>query len=321
MAPLLSVIILVFNRREALAHTIARVIEALERLAASREGRPPHAAESSPAPAWRALAEIVVVDNASTDGTATMVRERFPQCRVLALDTNLGVAGFNRGAQAARGAILLILDDDAWPEGESLTLALSFLDAHPEVAAVMLQPVHPRTGALEWPFDRVRERTLEWPDLRCANIVRRDAWLGVGGYEEHFFLYRNDTDLALKLLGSGRTVAYDPAWRAMHDSPHIAVRRVRWFFLSTRNWCWMCRRHARLSRALAPMLMGWLWAHRLAGVSPSRHWAALAGALAGIVRPAPPVPPGVARDARALRHLIDLKRALRRATGTRSGRA
>lgn len=309
MAPLLSIIILVYNRRDALAHTLDQVHAALERL-----WRSLHAVDSNArdGPIWSALAEIIVVDNASTDDPASLIRERFPYCHLITLDKNLGVAAFNRGVAQATGTYLLILDDDAWPDGDSLAHALAYLESTPPVAAVMLQPVHPRTGSLEWPFDRVAQLTTNWPDLRCANLIRRDAWEAVGGYEERFFLYRNDTDLALKLLGSGHDIAYNPAWRAMHDSPHITVRRVRWFTLSTRNWCWMCRRHARFPGWVWPALMGWLWAHRLAGFSVSRHWATIRGGLAGLCTPAPPAPARVQRHGAALRRLTALKRGLRR---------
>lgn len=312
VSPLLSVIILVFNRREALARTLAELDAALVRLWVSVCGATnPDEARSAGDPRWLGLAEVIVVDNASTDGSGTMVRARFPHCRVVEMEQNAGVAGFNRGVEAASGAYLLILDDDAWPEGDSLSGAMEVLESEPGVAGVMFQPVHPGSGALEWPFDRVKERTRDWPDLRCANLVRREAWNAVGGYEAGFFLYRNDTDLALKLLGAGLDVCYDPAWRAMHDSPHIAVRRVKWFYLSTRNWGWMCRRHGRGAAALVPLCMGWLWAHRLAGMSPARHWSALRGGLAGLLRSPPAVPDCVRRDGRGLRRLIGLKRSLR----------
>ncbi|MEZ6234707.1 MAG: glycosyltransferase [Phycisphaerales bacterium] len=264
-----------------------------------------------PPDAWNALAEIIVVDNASTDGSAAAVREAFPFCCVIELDANTGVEAFNRGEVAARGKHLLILDDDAWPEPRGLDEGLAELERDDVLGAVMLQPVHPRTGQREWPFDRIVGRMNNWPDLRCANLVRRESWKRVGGYESGFFLYRNDTDLALKLLGAGYDVAYDPSWWAMHDSPHITVRRVRWFVLSTRNWVWMCRRHARRLGWVLPALMGWLWAHRLAGASVARQWAAFRGGVAGFVVPGPRVPACVRRDGKALTRLIELKRRLR----------
>lgn len=316
MAPLLSVIIVVFNRRQALERTLAEVSAALERLAAFQGGVPVDRLDIA---ARRDCAEIIVVDNASTDGSTDGIEDRFPSCRVIRLTANTGVAAFNRGAEAAAGTYLLILDDDAWPDGDSLSQAVGFLESTPGVAAVMLQPVHPGTGRAEWPFDRVGSLTREWPDLRCANLIRRDAWNAVCGYEERFFLYRNDTDLALKLLGAGRDVVYQPAWRAMHDSPHIAVRRVRWFTLSTRNWIWMCRRHAPAPAWVLPALLGWFWAHRLARLSPPRHVAAIRGGIGGLVGTPPPLPPGVARDGRAIRRLIDLKRRIR--SGAGRGRA
>ncbi|MCA9287544.1 MAG: glycosyltransferase family 2 protein [Phycisphaerales bacterium] len=303
--PTLSVIIVVYNRREAVLRTIGHLDACLGQLA----GEPNESPGADPV--WAGFAEVIVVDNASTDGSAAAVREVFPLCRVIELEANTGVEAFNRGVAAARGTHLLILDDDAWPEARGLGEGLAAMEQDDTLGAVMLQPVHPRTGTWEWPFDRVAEREANWPDLRCANLVRREAWERVGGYESGFFLYRNDTDLALKLLGAGYDVVYDPSWRAMHDSPHITVRRLRWFVLSTRNWVWMCRRHARRLGWVIPGLMGWLWAHRLAGWSVARQWAAFRGGVGGFLVPGPRVPPCVRRDGKGLTRLIELKRRLR----------
>src|SRR5690606_34605702 len=85
----------------------------------------------------------------------------------------------------------------------------------------------------------------DWPVMGCGNLVRRSAWQAVGGYEESFFLYRNDVDLALKLLaagGKGGGVWFDPTWVVWHDSPAAAPNRrksLRWFELATRNWIWL----------------------------------------------------------------------------------
>jgi N-acetylglucosaminyl-diphospho-decaprenol L-rhamnosyltransferase len=80
--------------------------------------------------------ELVVVDNASTDGTAGRVRERFPGVRVIESPTNLGAAGRNLGVAAASAPYVAFCDDDCWWEGGSLTRAAELLDAYPHVAAM-----------------------------------------------------------------------------------------------------------------------------------------------------------------------------------------
>lgn len=275
---------------------------------------------------------ILVVDNASSDSTTGVIAERFPLVPVLALERNAGVEAFNLGVEHVAGLFsrrgegldhVLILDDDARPEPRALAEAAALLDRRPDLDAVTLAPRHPRDGSWEWPLARAmvgagRAVTDAWPAMGCANLVRLSAWRRAGGYEAAYFLYRNDTDLALKLLApraapaladdDARTdalhdrvsgVHMNPAWVAWHDSPAAARKSDRWHRLATRNWIWTARRHARGGDRLRGIAMGWLWAHKLAGPSPARQWATLRGAIDGLASPAPTLPTGVAPDGRA----------------------
>ena len=141
----------------------------------------------------------------------------------------------------------------------------------------------------------------------------RSVWTRVGGYESGYFLYRNDTDLALSILGAGFDILYDPTIQAWHDSPIAKRKTARWLRLSTRNWVWMCRRHGVGPTRWRAILMGWAWAHRLAGLSPARQCSALRGALDGLTTRAPALP--IETDGSALRRLIHLKRRLRDGVG------
>lgn len=287
--PTLSIVVLTRTRLEQLRRT-------LQMLEADEVGR-----ES----------EIIVVDNASTDGTPSAIQREFPRVRVIPTGSNLGVEGFNRGVAASSGEAVLILDDDAWPTEGALAGALDILARRPDVAAVTLHRRHPKTQEYEWPFERVTSRTGRWPDMGPANLVRRSAWDAVGGYEKGYFLYRNDTDLALKLLGAGREVVLAPDCLVWHDSPIARSKTARWLYRSTRNWVWLARRHGRRGSGLLAIFMGWLWAHRLAGLSPAKHVATLRGLVAGLLTPAPQLEKTVTRDGRALRRLVLLKLGLR----------
>ena len=132
--------------------------------------------------------------------------------------------------------------------------------------------------------------------MGCGNLVRRTAWDRVGGYEESFFLYRNDTDLALKLLGAGWGVWFDPTLVAWHDSPASAAKSLRWFETATRNWVWVCRRHGGALGCAAGVVMGWAWAHRLAGGSLKAHARVLRGAWQGVSQKPAAVPAGTTRE-------------------------
>lgn len=255
--------------------------------------------------------EIVVVDNASTDGTPTRVQREFPDVVVVPTGANLGVEGFNRGVQASTGDAVLILDDDAWPDAGALAGVLDTLARRPDVAGIMMHRQHPRTSEYEWPFSNIATRTPRWPDMGSGNVIRRSAWDEVGGYEQGYFLYRNDTDLALKLLAAGHEVVFTPDYKVWHDSPIAKTKTARWLFRSTRNWVWLSKRHGKRGSGICAILMGWLWAHKLAGFAPSKHFAALRGMLAGVFTRAPKLEKAVKPDGKPLSRLIRLKLGLR----------
>lgn len=255
--------------------------------------------------------QIVVVDNASTDGTPATLQREFPDIKVVPTGSNLGVEGFNRGVAASSGETVLILDDDAWPDEDALAGALDLLARRPDAAAVTLHRQHPRTNEYEWPFERITSRTPRWPDMGPGNIIRREAWDAVGGYEGGYFLYRNDTDLALKLIGAGYEVLFTPDCKVWHDSPIARTKTAKWLYRSTRNWVWLARRHGRRGSGLVAILMGWLWAHRLAGLSPAKHIATLRGLFAGLFSAAPKLESTVKPDGKALKRLVLLKLGLR----------
>lgn len=282
----LSVVILSYNRRAALAKTLREVLGT----------------------AWGRESQVIVVDNASSDDSASMVRAQYPGVELLALDRNTAIAGFNRGAALATRGVLLILDDDSWPRPGAVEGALAHLRDHPGVGGIMLHRRHPATNAPEWPFDQPSLAGVQnrWPDMGCGNVVRREAWEKVGGYEEGFFLYRNDTDLALKLLGAGYDVAFNPAWEVWHDSPVVVRKSDRWLRLSTRNWVWMARRHARGATLAKGIVLGWLHAHRLAGLRPVGQWNVLRGVCEGLWR-SPPRPLGAMPASDGFAKLLRLK--------------
>jgi len=286
----LSVVVLSYNRKDALLETLSRLGETIR----SHQ--------------TLADAEVIVVDNASTDGSVEAAGEHAPWATLLPLEENVAIAGFNRGVEAATGDLVLILDDDARPDPDALEAAVELLGERADLGAVTLVPVHPKTGASEWPFAGAAGGPRDdWPVMGCCNLVRRSVWLAVGGYEERFFLYRNDTDLAMKVLATGLGVHCNPAWRCEHDSPAAASKSVRWCRLATRNWVWLARRHGRGVNGVAGALLGWAWAHKLSGLSLPRQWATLRGALQGWFAEPPRLARSVRPDGRAFAALLALR--------------
>ena len=292
---MLSVIILSYRRKESLRRTL-RELHALRIPVGTQT--PPHAPHL-------ADAEVIVMDNASGDGTVEEVLSEFPRVRFLELPDNIGVEAFNRGAAVAKGDLLLILDDDAWPDAQGFQAALEAMASEPDLAAIALHPRHPETQRSEWPFARTRSDF--WPFMGCGNLVRAAVWKLVGGYEPAFFLYRNDTDLALKILESGGQVRFDPHWIVHHDSPAAAVKSERWLHLATRNWMWLCRRHATGGTKLSAMFAGAAWALRLAGWNRRRIACVLRGMRQGALSRRPPLPAPLRPNNAAFRALLKLQ--------------
>jgi GT2 family glycosyltransferase len=176
--------------------------------------------------------EVIVVDNGSTDGSVEFVRERFPSVRVLELGRNTGFAGgANAGLRAAQSEAVALINQDVRLEPDWLERACAALDAAPRAASVATKMVDLGDPSLLYDTGDILRRDgvceqrgrFERDDGRfdepgevfgaCAGaaLYRREAVLDVGGFEERFFLYLEDADLALRLRLAGWTCVYEPA--------------------------------------------------------------------------------------------------------------
>jgi GT2 family glycosyltransferase len=180
--------------------------------------------------------EIIVVDNASPDGTAERVRERFPSVRLVVNETNAGFsAANNQAARLARGSVLAFLNSDAVVPAGWVGPLLAALD-RPEVGAVVPALVNEDgtmqiAGALVAPDgsvlalgngDDVDDPAWRFPratDFGAAAcmLVRREDFLAAGGFLETYNpAYFEDVDLCLTLLERGLRTLYIPEVRVLH---------------------------------------------------------------------------------------------------------
>ena len=193
--------------------------------------------------------EVVVVDNASTDGTPELVRERFPSVRLVELPENRGFgAGNNAGMEVAGGDWFLLLNPDAWPVGDAVERLAAFGDEHPESAVVgprlrnpdgslqrsvrgfptlwrlateylFLRKLAPRTRALNAfygaRFDHESVREADWLYGACL-LVRRAATQEVGLFDEDFFLFSEETDWCYRFREAGWKVLFYPGAEVVH---------------------------------------------------------------------------------------------------------
>jgi GT2 family glycosyltransferase len=199
---------------------------------------------------------VIVVDNGSSDGTASTIRARFPSVRLLALSVNLGAAARNVGVLAAATDYVALCDDDTWWAPGALARAVAMLDAHPRLAVVTgrvlvgadghedptctLMATSPLEGDPDCPGPRV----LGF--LAGAAVLRRAAFLAAGGFEPRFFLGGEEALLAIDLAARGWLLAYTPGVIAHH---HPSPRRGpaaqrRQLLLRNALWCAWLRRSA-----------------------------------------------------------------------------
>jgi GT2 family glycosyltransferase len=171
-------------------------------------------------------APVVLVDNGSDDGTPDVVADRFPDVRVIRLDENIGAAARTIGAAAAETPYVAFADDDSYWEPGSLRRAAELFEAHPRAALltgrVLIGPqgrVDPistgmATAPLGTPDDLPGPAVLGF--LACAAVVRRDAYLAVGGFEPKLVVYGEEALLALDLAAAGWGLAYVPSLVVRH---------------------------------------------------------------------------------------------------------
>ncbi len=283
--------------------------------------------------------EVIVVDNGSADGSLEYLRDEHPDVRVIALGTNTGFAhAANRGLQAARGEMVALVNTDVVLAPDWLRRIAAALREHPAAASVackMLSLERPemvydagdilrRDGACEqrgrFGPDDGRWDTSEEIFGACAGaaLYRRDAVLTLGGFDERYFAYLEDVDLALRLRLAGWRCRYEPAVAlhagegSSHQLPgahHYLVARnslllitkafpPRWLPLVAyrqASWAWSALRAHRLSTHLRGLAAGLALVPRV--LSERRRLRANARVPIEVVVPALPI-----RGARAGGH-------------------
>jgi N-acetylglucosaminyl-diphospho-decaprenol L-rhamnosyltransferase len=193
--------------------------------------------------------EVIVVDNASTDGSPELVRERFPSVRLLELPENRGFgAGNNEGMRIASGRYFLLLNSDAWPVGDAVTRLLAFMDANPGVGVAgprlvgtdgrlqksvrgfptvwriateyfFLRKLAPGSRALNAfygaGFDYSERREADFL-MGAVLMLRRASVEQVGAFDTDFFMFSEETDLCYRMKEAGWTVEFSPEAEFVH---------------------------------------------------------------------------------------------------------
>lgn len=201
--------------------------------------------------------EIIAVDNASTDGSAEMVRDEFPDVRLVRLPKNLAAAGRNAGVAAAKGDVVVTIDNDVrFTTPDDVGRAVEAFARHPRAAVVNFTILGP-DGTLsrrDWCHPRDPD---QWADqefltdyvLEGASVCRRDAFLEAGGYWPPFFIGHEGWDLALRLMDAGHDLVYTPTVKVRHMVDPSVRPSGRIYYTFTRNAIWIALRNHRFGPA------------------------------------------------------------------------
>jgi GT2 family glycosyltransferase len=222
--PRIGVVVITWQRRDEALACVQRLLDLPE--------RPP----------------VVLVDNGSTDGTADAVRARFPGVEVVALRENRGAVGRNVGVERLGTPYVAFCDDDTWWEPGSLARAVEALDAHPGLAVLNARIVVEPSGVDDPIVTELRHSPVPGPDwlpgpalgsfLAGASVVRRSAFVEVGGFSERLWLGGEEELLATDLLSAGWELCYLDDLVVHHRASRlrdaslrrrVGIRNTLWF--------------------------------------------------------------------------------------------
>lgn len=193
--PSVTIVFLVFNRRDELRTSLEQMLSGADY------------------PADRL--DVVVVDNASTDGSAAMVRDAFPQVRLIERAENTGVSAWNDGFAVARGDWVLALDDDCYLPGDRLRRAVAAAEEH-EADLVSFSVV--AADDETYRFNREYDTGLLsfWG---CSVLVRRKALQALGGYDPAIFVWANEVEFMMRFFDRGFRHLHLPGLASVHMKP------------------------------------------------------------------------------------------------------
>lgn len=212
--------------------------------------------------------QVIVVDNGSTDDSVARVAAAFPQATVIEANRNLGFARANNMAFArADGELLMLVNTDAMLEKSCARVLCSLMRSRPEVGMVGPQLLN-RDGSRQTSYEAVpdiatetlnrsllkkllpskypgKHRPLSGPEhvealIGAVMMIRRQAVEQVGGFDEDYFFFLEETDLAVRMRAAGWTVMHEPRARAVHlqgatarsneSAARIEFYRSRYYF-------------------------------------------------------------------------------------------
>ena len=200
--------------------------------------------------------ELIVIDNASTDGTRETIQGMFEEVRVLSLPHNVGISGWDYGIVNTDAEYIVCLDDDSAPDPDAISRMVEIFDRNKKIGVI---PFNIYGGAFTTEgWENLNEDELIGY-INCGVGLRPSAVVESGLNDTDFFLYSNEWDLAIRMFNNGYEFYFDPAIRVHHrTSPlHRTFKRLR--TLTARNETWMVLKYFELSKIPLMIFRVFFW--------------------------------------------------------------
>ena len=221
--PLVSVVMINWNRKDILRHVLLKL-----------------AGQTYP------RYEIIIADNGSTDGAAEMVETEFRQVKLIRLNENCGIKGYNIAFENSLGEIIVILDNDSFPEDEGIAKIVKKFQKYPKLGALGSKVYYYYSGKIHHWHPHVRDEYgpdegFDSPLFNgCSAAARSSVLKEVGFYPDEFFLYENERDLCTRIINSCYDVKYFTDIAGYHMVSEESRSSERLIFYATRNRIWYC---------------------------------------------------------------------------------
>ena len=251
--------------------------------------------------------DVIVVDNGSSDGSQTMLHEKFPDVQLIQNEGNVGLGkASNQGIEATKGRYVLLLNNDTLVNGFSLDALVEFLDKNPTAGAVggkLLNPdgsfqagyanfstlleeflIATHLGELLWDgypshSDSNSVKPVDWLSSACL-LIRRTALDEVGLLDESYFIYGDEADLQYRLKQAGRPIYYLPGIHTIHYGGRSMDRWRRRRMVYRGKMLFYRKNYGPVQTGILRLMLGCLSLGKLliwvlANVLPSKRAAAL----------------------------------------------
>jgi GT2 family glycosyltransferase len=195
------------------------------------------------------IAEIIVVDNNSSDGTREMIEQEFPEVLFIQSPHNIAIQALNIGAKTAHGEIILHQDNDGVLEPDAVEKMIRVFESDPRIAFMQCKNLYYDSGEVYDPLkwftaeEHASEGVFDVPVFHGNGaMMRRDVLEEVGYIEPEILLYQFERNLSAKAIDQGYRVVYHPGASIRHKiSKEVRNPGHRLYITMTGGWWYLAR--------------------------------------------------------------------------------